>query len=255
MKKSENDVNRVRPNRISISKAKGKLLKKKLNRLSGKQSPIRQTRITRNRSKQIQPRSSAVNHNSFFESLVDMEADENVDNNIADRTDSNNQTIANEIIDSDSTLSGTINDIESIALDESIDRTGSTNETVQTESIDLASTSSGTSGGTKSNPQNVSIVSISSDTSFAMRLSTDFQRQMMEFMKELLVRMGAVEKNVAKLDVRMANYFKMQLSDRQDTFVNVPIKLDINDLNELQKRCLPVNSLSDLDTLERSLFQ
>lgn len=226
MDKPENNhnVGRVQRGRVvKVTKAKSKLLKtQKQNRKSGKLLPTRLTRTTRNQSKQIQARSSAVNHNSFFENLSDMEAD------------ATNGNIENEIPGS-------------------VDRMNSTNKTIPIEIIDIGNTSSNTSGVIISDSRSASIVSISSDTSFAMSSYTDYERKLMGYMKELLVRMGSLEKQVAKLDVRIVNNSKIQSSDRQDTFVNVPTKLDINDLNELHKRCLPVNTLSNLNSFEQKL--
>lgn len=81
--------------------------------------------------------------------------------------------------------------------------------------------------------------------------SNSFENAMIDYMKEIMLRLTAIEKHVAKLDCRLVNLKTEGDVLRPPKFVCS--KLGSSDINELQKLGLPVNSLDALNTLEENL--
>lgn len=144
-------------------------------------------------------------------------------------------------------------EIEETESNESSISLNCTNTSTTNVSGDGSSDSDRATGSAHSIAPNTSVVSISSGISSASRPHTNFEKEMIAYMKEILIRIGALEKNVAKLDVRFASSTRLQSPDHSDAFGSLPKKLNIVDLNELRGLGLPVNCVSNLDALEQKL--
>lgn len=167
-------------------------------------------------------RSSSVNGDEFFEQLINREPDPtNAIIEITSESSSSNQT--NDSHDTNN-LSSVVTPLSTSPIAES----------------------------TPSNPNHTFVSNVSHSMHSALSVGGNtFEEIVLKKLDEILVRLGELEKNTAKTDVRLRNVSNELVAFRQNP--RAAATIGSVDPADLAKRGLPINSLEALDSFERNL--